>query len=146
MGIAYRLMEEKDIEQVIPLYLEQYNVYDDGCWTEETAYRRIHQVWSTEDSYCLLAEEDQALRGFVMGFLKQFDDLRSYHLEEIVIAHGQQGKGMGTRLMQELERRVRELGTAMISLDAVNDEMHEHFYGKLGYGNVKNFVPKTKTL
>lgn len=144
--MLYQVMTEEDIGRIIPMYLEQYNVYDDGCWTEETVYRRIHQIWAIEDSYCLLAEENGTVAGFLIGYFKQFDDLKLYHLEEIVIAHGRQGKGLGTELMRELEYRVKELGGAMISLDAVNDEQHERFYGKLGYGNVKNFVPKTKTL
>lgn len=146
MNITYRVMEEKDIKPVIQLYLEQYNVFEDGCWTEETAYHRIHQVWSTVDSYCVLAESEGALVGFVIGWFKQFDDLKQYHLEEIVIAHRQQGKGLGTALMKEIESRVKALGAAMIALDAVNDPMHQHFYEKLGYGTVKNFIPKTKSL
>lgn len=144
--MRFQVMKEEDIARVIPLYLEQYNEYDNGCWTEETAYRRIHQIWAVEDSYCLLAEEDNVLLGFLMGYFKQFDDLKLYHLEEIVIAHSRQGKGLGTEIMRELEYRVKELGGAMITLDAVKDEMHEHFYSKLGYDNVKNFVPKTKML
>ena len=40
--MLYQVMTEEDIGKIIPMYLEQYNVYDDGCWTEETAYRRIH--------------------------------------------------------------------------------------------------------
>jgi hypothetical protein len=48
--------------------------------------------------------------------------------------------------MLELERRVKAMGAAMIQLQAVNDNMHEHFYGKLQYGNVRNFVLKVKGL
>ncbi len=144
--MIYQVMTEEDIGKVIPMYLEQYNVYSDGCWTEETAYRRIHQIWSIEDSCCFLAEKERTPLGFVMGYFKQFDDLKLYHLEEIVISHDLQGKGLGTELMRELERRAREQGAAVITLDAVKDEMHEHFYGKLGYGDAENFVPKTKRL
>lgn len=144
--MEYKLMEESDIVRILPLYLEQYNTFEDGCWTEESACRRIHQFWSIEGSYCLLAQEQGKPVGFVLGYLKQFDDCRTYHLEEIVIAHDRQGQGLGTALMEETERRVKALGAAMIHLDAVNDEMHRHFYDKLGYRNVSNFVPKTKLL
>lgn len=34
----------------------------------------------------------------------------------------------------------------LIQLQAVNDEFHAHFYEKLGYRNVLNFVLKTKML
>lgn len=34
----------------------------------------------------------------------------------------------------------------LIQLSAVNDALHEHFYGKLGYQNASNLVLKTKML
>ena len=44
--MQYHIMTEPDIHRVIPLYIEYYNTYEDGEWTEETTYKRIHQVWS----------------------------------------------------------------------------------------------------
>lgn len=32
----------------------------------------------------------------------------------------------------------KEQGAAMVKLQAVNDEMHHHFYDRLGYGDVNN--------
>ena len=135
-----------DIHRVIPLYLEYYNGHEDGTWTEQTAHKRIHQVWSHEDGYCLLAEENGKVLGFAMGHMEQYDDLTAYDLVEIVITAEHQGKGLGTQLMRELERRVKELGAAMVQLQAVNDEKHERFYGKLGFYNAGNFVLKAKFL
>lgn len=57
-----------------------------------------------------------------------------------------QKKGIRTAFMKELEARVKEKGAMLIQLEAVNDEFHEHFYEKLGYGTAKNFVLKTKIL
>jgi len=53
----YRRLEEKDITTIIPLYIEYYNQHEDGVWTEGTVYKRIHQIWSREDSYCMVLEE-----------------------------------------------------------------------------------------
>lgn len=51
-----RMMAEKDIDRVVPLYIEHYNNYEGGEWTKETTYKRIHQVWSREDSLCMMLE------------------------------------------------------------------------------------------
>ena len=48
--------------------------------------------------------------------------------------------------MAEIEKRVKELGGAMIQLQAVNDEMHTEFYGKMNYRNCNNLVLKSKFL
>ena len=142
----YRIMTESDIPAVIPLYMEHYNTYEGGAWTAETTYKRIHQVWSREDSLCLLLEDQGAVLGFAMGYFEQYDDLKAYDLVEIVIAHAHQNQGLGTQFMQEIERRVKALGGAMIQLQAVNDEMHAKFYGKLNYQDCNNLVLKSKFL
>lgn len=139
-------MTEADIAAVVPLYMEHYNTYEGGAWTEATTYKRIHQVWSHEDALCLMAEKEGRLLGFAMGHFEQYDDLTAYDLIEIVIDHAMQGKGIGTAFMLEIERRVKALGGAMIQLQAVNDEMHEAFYGKLNYRTCHNLIPKSKFL
>ena len=45
-----------------------------------------------------------------------------------------------------IEAKVKELGGAMIQLEAVNDDMHNSFYGKLNYQNCTNLVLKSKWL
>lgn len=142
----YRIMQESDIEKVIPLYMNYYNHHEDSCWTEQTTYKRIHQVVTREDSYSLLAEENETLVGFAVGYFEQYDDIVAYDLNEIVIDYAYQKKGIGTNLLLELERRVKEMGAAMIQLQAVNDEMHEHFYGKLDYKTANSLIAKTKWL
>ena len=142
----YRIMHESDIDSVIPLYMEHYNIHEGSEWTLSTTYKRIHQVWSHEDSLCLILEEDATVLGFCMGFFEQYDDLTAYDLVEIVIAYHMQSQGIGTQFMLEIERRVKEQGGAMIQLQAVNDDMHEHFYGKLNYQTCSNLVLKSKFL
>ena len=113
------VMDIKDIEIVIPLYIDYYNNYEDGCWTEETARRRIKQVLSIDDSYSLLMKDDAGeVCGFVMGY--------------------------GSALLAELEARVKEAGASCVELQAVKDEMHERYYGRAGYRDAKNFVLKVK--
>lgn len=141
-----REMSLKDIEAVLPLYISYYNEQEDGCWTSETARKRIHQVLSMEDAYGLIAEEGESILGFVMGYFKQYDDIVGYTLEEIVIGYEHQNQGFGSALLHELERRVKERGAACVELQAVNDEQHERYYGKAGYHNAKNFVMKVKWL
>ena len=143
---TYRSMTEADIESVIPLYMDHYNTYEEGTWTEATVRKRIHQVWSHEDPLCLVMEQAGRILGFAMGHFEQYDDLIAYDLIEIVMKHSVQGKGLGTAFMLELERRVKESGGAMIQLQAVNDELHEGFYGKLDYKTCNNLVLKSKFL
>lgn len=140
------VMHEEDIESAVSIFLTYYNTYEDGEWTHETAYRRIHAIWSCEDSMCLLLEQGSRPIGFVIGYLEQYDDLLAYDLVEIVLEKRAQGQGIGTQFMQMIEAQAKQRGAALIQLLAVNDAMHEHFYGKLGFVSATNLVLKSKTL
>ena len=138
-------MTSDDVQSVIRLYINYYNTYEGSCWTEETAKCRITQVITMNGSYSLIMrdDEDNAI-GFVMGYFKQYDDIVGYTLEEIIIAYEHQHKGLGTFLLKELENRVREKGASCVELQAVNDDLHEQYYGKAGYRDAANFVMKVK--
>ena len=94
----------------------------------------------------MLLEQRNEVIGFVMGYFEQYDDIQAYDLVEIMIAHEYQEKGIGTQFMGLIEARVKELGGAMIQLQAVNDDMHNRFYGKLNYQDCNNLVLKSKWL
>lgn len=139
------VMSVNDIDLVIPLYIDYYNNYEEGCWTEETAKRRIRQVLRMDESYSLIMRDERSeVCGFVMGYYKQYDDIVGYTLEEILISHKYQNKGLGSVLLAELEARVKEVGASCVELQAVKDELHESYYGKAGYHDAKNFVLKVK--
>ena len=139
-----REMTTEDIQKVLPLYISYYNNQEGSCWTEETAGKRIRQVLTIEGAYSLILEEDDSAIGFAMGYFKQYDDIVGYTLEEIIIAHEEQNKGLGSAFLKELETRVQEKGASCVELQAVSDELHERYYGKNGYKNAKNFVMKVK--
>lgn len=138
-------MHVEDIALVLPLYIEYYNNYEDSCWTEMTAKKRIKQVLTIDDSYSLIMKDDNDIViGFAMGYFKQYDDIFGYTLEEIIISYKYQNKGFGSILLAALEAKVKEIGASCVELQAVNDGMHEKYYGKAGYSDVKNFVMKVK--
>ncbi len=143
---VFRKMNEEDIEKIVPLYIEYYNNNEDAEWTTETTYKRIHQVWSREDSYCLVWENKNDIVAFAIGYFEQYDDCFAYDLVEIVVTTQLQNKGYGSRFMKELESCVKNEGAMLIQLQAVNYDLHNHFYGKLGYKDASNLVLKTKIL
>ena len=138
-------MTIEDIDLVLPLYIEYYNNYENSCWTEATAKKRIKQILTIDDSFSLIMKDDNdVVCGVVMGYFKQYDDIMGYTLEEIIISYQFQNRGLGSFLLATLETKVKEAGASCIELQAVSDEMHERFYGKAGFSNAQNFVMKVK--
>ena len=139
-------MSEKDLDLITSLYVKYYNENEDGSWTFEKAYRRIRQVLLTPDSYCLIQEINGLYTGFLMGFIKEYDDLKSYFLEEIVIFNEYQNKGLGSLFLKELESHLLEVDVSLIELMSVNDEKHRHFYKKFSFAKVSNMMIMSKFI
>lgn len=145
MMITYKQMQKEDIEKITLLFIEYWNGTGDE-WTPELVERRVWQVLGSPDSYCMIAEEQEQAIGFAMGRFETFYDLTVYHLVEIIVASQYQKSGIGSQMMAELEKRVKEMGASVMQLICVGDEMHEHFYGKLGYADAENLKYKAKIL
>lgn len=142
----YFRMSEKDLDLITSLYVKYYNENEDGSWTYEKAYRRIRQVLLTPDSYCFIQEINGLYTGFLMGFIKEYDDLKSYFLEEIVIFNEYQNKGLGSLFLKELESHLLEMDVSLIELMSVNDEKHRHFYEKFSFAKVSNLMIMSKFI
>lgn len=131
--MKYSIMNESDVRTVAEKYMDYYNTHEEGCWTLEKAYKRIHQMVTIEDSMSLIQWDDEGnITGFVIGYFKAYDDITAYYLEEIVILKEYQDKGYGKQFLAEIERRVLEQGAEHIELTSVNDEHHMHFYEGFG--------------
>lgn len=138
--MEYFKLTEENIDLVVRNYVEYYNTCEDGCWTYEKAYKRIHQVMTIEDAECMVQYDKGKMTGFVMGYYKEFDDLKAYFLEEIVIFAEYQNKGYGAAFLNELEAVVKRSGVEHLELISVNDEHHMHFYKKLGFYAASNLA------
>lgn len=141
-----QVMNVEDIYKVLDLYINYYNKVEGSSWNKKTAYKRIHQVVSMEDSFSLIIADMTKTLGFVMGYFKQYDDIIGYTLEEIVIDYKFQNRGYGTALVKRLENYVKDMGASCVELKAVNDKMHDNFYGKIGYQDSSTFIDKVKWL
>lgn len=81
-----------------------------------------------------------------MGYIKEYDDLKSYFLEEIVIFNEYQNKGLVGLFLKELESHLLEMDVSLIELMSVNDEKHRHFYEKFSFAKGANLMIMSKFI
>jgi len=92
---------------------------------------------------CLVAEEDGAVIGAVMG---GWDGRRGF-VHHLAVEPGRRRRGVGRALMAELERRFRDMGVVKITffIERRNRGVTE-FYRRLGYEMRDDIRPMSKTL
>ncbi|PWB51845.1 MAG: hypothetical protein C3F06_09270 [Candidatus Methanoperedenaceae archaeon] len=93
--------------------------------------------------YCFIAEENEQIIGFVLGIVPQsFQD--TYFLWDIGVAPSYRGKGIGKRLVREVENELGKKGFKRIELtiDPAN-LLSRKLFEKMGFKNISGRVGKT---
>lgn len=93
-------------------------------------------------NYCLIAEENGKIIGFVMGIVPQSFP-GTFFLWDIGVAPSHQGKGIGGKLVRKIENELKEVGFIRIevTIDALNIPSYKLFE-KMGYQNISERVGK----
>lgn len=139
MMTTYKNFEENDLDTLIHFYINYYNA-EGGKWTYDIAYKRLHQMVTMENSIVILQYDHEMLVGFLMGYLKHFDDSVGFFLEEILVKSDSQHQGYGTALLSYLKKELYKRKCSWIELLTTTGELHQRFYSKNGYTQSKNLV------
>lgn len=134
MDIVYKKISEDMLDEIIELFIETFNSepWNDN-WTIQTSFKRLHPIVLTEEFLGLSAYQDNRICGFVMGFFEQYCDEKEFLIKEFAIKNTDRGRGFGSQLLMEFERRLREKGVKKITLLTLKGNLTEHFYEKNGF-------------
>ena len=143
----YREMLQEDIPIVTKMYVETFNSPPwNDVWTEETAGKRLMQMISCEEAYGLLAYEDYLLCGMALGCTEQFITETMFDLKEFCVRNDMRSHGIGSLLLEELERRLKGMGVGSICLFTSGGKGIDVFYQKRGYETYSEMVMMGKKL
>jgi ribosomal protein S18 acetylase RimI-like enzyme len=97
-----------------------------GFWDESWRPDVLERVLGSPETIALVHEDD-TIDGFVCGHDVGF---RAY-LSELVVSPASQGRGVGSELVAELERRLSDRGCSVLIADVWQDA--ERFYRSRGW-------------
>ena len=100
-------------------------------WTQETAEKRLRQFMGTGSFFGLALEEEGEVIAFVLGQHESYYDGPRFYIQEFCCAR--QGSGYGTKLLAELERRLKEQGVVRTYLMTIHGDATEGYYQRRGY-------------
>lgn len=145
--LHYEEMTETHLDELAQLYVETFNAdpWNDE-WTFETARKRLYMMLHTDVSFGLCVYREGQMCGAVLGAMEQFYDGLMFEVKEYWVKNELRGKGIGSKLFAEMERRLRERGVKNIILLTAKGDATEHFYHKQGMGTDPDMVFMTKRI
>ena len=132
--LHFRSMERADIGELSTLFCV---VFSAPPWNEdvspEEARRYFENCFSLASFRGFVAESGGRIVGLAAGFLKPWRKGMEYYLDEFCIVPSFQGKGIGSRLLDEICTRLAEEGVFGAMLNTERAYPAYSFYLKNGF-------------
>ena len=130
MDYEFKELSLECLDTLISKYITYYNA-EGGKWTYDLAGKRLEQVFLISDFYGIGLYKQSELLEFAIGWFKEFDDIKLFYLEEILVFKEYQDKGYGSKIIKQLESIVKEQGVHKIDLSTTYEDIHQKFYSRL---------------
>lgn len=141
----YREIVLEDVAELAKIYAETFNSdpwYDK--WTQKTAERRLYQMANNGGFFGILSYDESGITGMIMGESEQYFDGVIFNIKEFCVKNDLRGKGIGTALLEEFERRLKGLGIRETVL--MTNLEDEEFYKKRGFRRSRGIIYMGKEM
>ena len=102
-------------------------------WTQKTYYLRLKEILDASPKSCLCIIDKNKIIGFVFCRMVTWYNGKHANIEEMVVNSKYQRKGIGERLLLELEKILKKHRTVQIDLISNKKSKAYKFFHKRGY-------------
>ena len=122
---------ESDLELVSQLYVD---VFSNPPWNEHWeynwAYERLNWVYRSQGFMGFVARNGDRILGAIFGYSAPFQGKKGLIIVEFFVSNDYQNRGIGTRLLKEIELELKSRKYNFISLLTNEDSSAKSFYLK----------------
>ena len=142
------ILDESYIDEMAELYK---NAFAGEPWNDDWSdrvqlYEYIKEISGAYNCLNYGLKVDGKLVAMSLGMIRHWWEGTNYNIEELCVSPEIQGKGMGSRFMEMIERDIQTRGAVGIFLQTDNDKPAYKFYQKIGFGNLGAHVSLYKSL
>jgi len=131
--LLIRKIESEDLNKCSALYSRVFSAPPwSEAWSQEKAYTRLNHFYQSAGFVGLLAESE-SVTGFVLGNMEPFLDGTWFYLREMCVDNSAQNQGVGTKLLNELNKGLISKAVKNIYLATERDIPAAKFYENNGY-------------
>ncbi len=126
--------EACDLDECARLYVRVFNrePWNDE-WTFATARKKLNEIFDTPNFKGVIFKKNGKIVGAVIGNCEQWYTGMHYNLKEFFVTPEIQGKGIGTKMLMQLERELKGMGVVLVHLFTSKKDFTRIFYEKNGY-------------
>ena len=138
-----RSTTEEDLSFLASIYTQAYNTLNIGeKWIDESSLELLKHLYRDQPDLFFTAEDEETVVGGIVSLVKPWWD--GFHLTdgELFVSPSQQGKGVGTKLIQCMFTVAQEKYNA-VSWDTFTHRVYEHplkWYKSLGFEEISQWV------
>lgn len=115
-----------------------YNIERECFTIEAFSKRHIAYLLENPNTVSLVARVNNEIAGFIIGLIQRHDETMTGRIYTIDVAFKHRRKGVGLRLLNELERKFEKRGVKICYLEArVDNVAARELYRKHGYVEVE---------
>ena len=100
-------------------------------WTQEKAERRVKNILGNFESIGLGYFENNKILGGLLGFVDPYAEEDFFFVSEIFVIPECKKHGLGSALLKELEKILKEKNICVLQLNSINS--NQSFYQKNGF-------------
>ncbi len=129
-------------------YVETYNAppWLDQ-WTEPLALEKFAEMMDCRGAFGLVCyDDDDHFSGVILGNPEIYFNCRHFFIKDFFVPLSMQGKGIGSLLMAEFEKRLAAMEIDMMYLFTSKGKRTEDFYKKRGFGTWDGMVLMGKDI
>ncbi len=112
-------------------------VFNEAPWHEQwdrgIVLMRLTDIYNTPGAYGVVALDVAEIIGFALGYVEQWNQQKHFYLKEMCVYAPQQRSGIGTAMMDVLERQLAQRGVRKIYLLTARESGAEAFYRTCGF-------------
>ncbi len=132
--LAFSDLGEDDLLECAGLYVESFKQPPwDEAWQIDDALERLSDFFVCPKTIALKVTQKDNIIGFFIGNIEVWCADNYFYIKEMCVSHAQLRNGIGSLLMNSLERTLKEKNISRVYLMTQRDSIPERFYTSLGY-------------
>lgn len=133
MATNIREMGARDVSVCAAIFCAAYAQEYSEPWTPEAGEGRLYELFQNAKAYCLVAEADSIVIGFLCARTLTWYDGSRLWIEELIVDREHRGRGIGSALLSAVSRHGQEIGIVSSSLLSKVRSKAFSFYLKNSY-------------